>query len=220
MNSQIERIDSFFKEYNILDGKKYTDGSHNQSVDGSGKLPSVNEKEAKQILKFLLKNNPVFFYILDVGAGLGYLQKYFSDILHCNSFEGSNSLSPFVVCDKSKYAIADLSKPFSDHRLYKAFDLSTSFEVFEHIHRDHLDQFITNLRFLSNYHFCSIHTANEEHDLHCTIMQLHEWCDLFNKHGIYYQILGTRDTGLHTDNFHKEIGLDTWNCSIFLMLKL
>lgn len=218
---------SFFNEFSAAGGGFYnTDGRHNLSVDGSGVLPSVNVKEAQGIKRYLLKKFELppsrKMRVLDVGAGAGYLQAALEkdETFEAYSFEGSSALLPHAICDKSKYVICDLSKKIDDIRLFKAFNLTTSFEVFEHIYRSDLKCFIENLAFLGDYHLCSIHVANEESYTHCTIIPLEQWIEFFSDLNIKSEVLGYYPCSLDTnlEEMRSECSLFHWNCSIFLLL--
>uniref|UniRef100_A0A6C0JX39 Methyltransferase domain-containing protein n=1 Tax=viral metagenome TaxID=1070528 RepID=A0A6C0JX39_9ZZZZ len=219
----MSNIQEFF-ELNNITKKYYSTGKKNLSIDGTGILPSVDTPAGTRILNYIKK----FYFpdtsinILDVGAGVGHLTKASDSFntINCYSFEGCSDLVPHVVCDKTKFAIVDLTETFTDKLLYKQFDLTTSFEVLEHVHRSHQDTFWKNLAFFSNKHLCSIHVANEEHDEHCTIQPLNVWLDYLKDKGkvtvlgLYPQNL---DTAEHT--FRKECNLYNWDCSIMLYIE-
>ena len=77
-----------------------------------------------------------------------------------------------------------------------------------------------NIEYLSDFHLCSIHVANEEHREHCTIMRPSEWEDLFAKRGILYQRLG--DYPISHDKtrevFRESTGVG-WECSVMYLLR-
>jgi len=217
-------IESFYNEYSISKNKMFSSGEKNESVDGSGILPSVGENEAKGILSYIKKFYPHVNNILDIGSGQGYLTKICDDLndldFNCYSMEGCSNLIPHVKCDKNKYAIVDFSNKFADKRLEKQFDLTTSFEVLEHVHRKHQDIFWDNLMYVSKEHLCSIHVANDEHDEHCCIRPLEEWIKYLNTKG-KITILGKypQETDSESCNFRIETGLTNWDCSIMLHIK-
>lgn len=230
MDNRSERIKSFFAEYSLAAGKFFqTDGNVNRSIDGSGWTPSVDETVANKLLPYLhgfFESTKIVTH-LDCGTGLGYLPK----ILHGNGFESygvegavylanpsdtyiapqglHDALGPHrgMIVDKNRVLITDLCKTISDPRLKKAFDLTTSFEVIEHVHRDDQLIFWKNLAYLSNYHICAIHVSNEEHDHHCTINEPKEWERIFDDLGIKWKRL---------DNFP----IKTWTCSAFYYLDM
>lgn len=217
----------FFEEFSVIKDKSFnTDGSHNLSVDGAGILPSVNVREAENIKRYLLKKFTMAadrkMRVLDVGAGAGYLQNGLAQDarFEAYSFEGSRQLIPHIAGDKTKYVICDLSKRIDDIRLKKAFDLTTSFEVFEHVHKSHIHDFIENLIYLSDYHLCSIHVANNEHEQHCTIMPLEKWLELFSGFNISSEVLGYYpiSSDLGREEMRNEAALYHWDCSVFLLL--
>ena len=199
----------FFEEYNI-DTKHFTNGSHNKSVDGTGVLPSVDERVSNMFGDFIKnhldkKNNITH---LDIGGGRCWLSKGLdeSGSFDSYSFEGSITLLPYIVHNHKKVAIVDLSKEITDLRLHRVFDVTTSFEVIEHVHRDDQLQFWKNISYLSKYHICSIHVMNEEHPAHCTINKSSVWNRIFEELGIKYKII---------DNIVPE-----WDCSVSYFLTL
>jgi hypothetical protein len=218
----MDSIDSFFNEFSIQNNKLYSDGNKNLSIDGTGILPSVDESAAIAILNYIKKNYTETTNILDIGSGVGWLSNKADNLysyynMKCYSFEGCKDLVPHIKCSPNKYAIVDLSKKFTDERLNKKFDLTTSFEVLEHIHRDHQDIFWENLRFFSKGHLCSIHVANQEDHEHCCIRPLNEWIEYLKQIG-NVTVLGKHPNNLddNDNDFRKETGLNNWDCSIML----
>ena len=219
-------IKSFFKEFSVINNN-YSSGNKNVSIDGTGILPSVDEKAGNAILLYIKKNYPKCKTILDVGAGVGYLSRqsqYMNpdDRINCFSFEGCKDLVQHIKCDPNLFSIVDLTEKFTDNRLEKQFDLTTSFEVLEHVHRMHQDIFWQNLKFLSKAHLCSIHVANQQDHQHCTIRPLNEWLDYLKDKG-EVTVLGRwpaekDNTDIQCD-FRKETNLHNWDCSIMLYIK-
>jgi hypothetical protein len=224
-------IESFFNEYSLAKKKFYqTDGKLNRSVDASGWMPSVNEEIANRILKYVKKLLPEKKELihLDCGTGLGYLPKVMNSEPGFLSFgiEGSayltepttysgkptglhEPLGPHngMVAPKEKILITDLCKEITDVRLKKAFDLTTSFEVIEHVDRRDQMTFWKNMTYLSDYHLCGIHIANEEHDQHCTINPPEVWDHIFTELGMDWKRL-------------NDFPTPEWDCSVFYLLKL
>lgn len=206
-------MNRFFYDYSVELNKFYkTTGENNLSVDGSGILPSVDEeaaKEIKELIKILIPKEHIFH--LDIGAGVGWLQKTIEEDIDRKiisfSFEGSAELIPHMVCNKKWIAIVDMSLPFVDKRLFRRFDLTTSFEVIEHVHRDHQLQYWKNLAFLAKYHLCGIHVKNEEHPIHCTINSPEKWERIFADMGIKARRL-------------NDFPVKKWDCSAFYFLEL
>lgn len=189
----MNNIEEFFKEYCIESHKSYLlSGNNNLSVDGTGIIPSINSSNAPLLKPLIEKYMPKdIIHHMDLGGGMCWLSKILDEYDNFKSYaiEGSNSLIPHIVHNKSKVVIADLSKEFTDKRLYKAFDITTSFELIEHIHRTHQLQFWKNALYMSNYHLCSIHVKNEEHSAHCTINKPETWERIFNELDIQYEII-------------------------------
>jgi hypothetical protein len=111
------------------------------------------------------------------------------------------------VAPKEMILITDLCKEISDPRLKKAFDLTTSFEVIEHVDRRDQMTFWKNMTFLSDYHLCGIHIANEEHDHHCTINSPEVWDSIFTQLGFEWKRL-------------NDFPTPEWDCSVFYLIKL
>jgi hypothetical protein len=225
-----ERAKEFFQQHSLATNTFYqTDGSTNQSVDASGWMPSVDATIAKQIAPYIQqlfpREHPIVH--LDCGTGLGYLPKTLNE-LGFNSYgiEGASYLvnnsdtyidpdgyhdalgpHPGILEKHDRILITDLCKPITDIRLNKTFHISTSFEVIEHINRKDQFQFWKNIAFLSDYHLCAIHIANDEHDHHCTINSPHTWQRIFNDLGIEWRIL-------------SDFPIKNWDCSVFFLLKM
>jgi len=207
----MSKVENFFKEYSVKSNKSYLfSGENNLSVDGSGVLPSINNQNAilikPLIEKYITKET---IWHLDLGCGVSWLSKILDGFENIESYglEGSNNLIPHFVHDKSKTMIFDLSREFSDERLYKSFDITTSFELIEHVHRTHQLQFWKNVTYLSNHHLCSIHVENEEHDEHCTINTPKVWEEIFEELGIKYEVI-------------FNFPIKEFDCSVFYFLTM
>jgi len=220
-------VSSFFSKFNAI-SKKYvnTEGAKNLSVDGTGILPSVDKSTSEQILNFIklifVTNNKFPLNVLDVGAGVGHLQKLadLDPFFNMYSFEGCSDLIKHFVCNKSRIAICDLTQNISDIQIKKAFHLTTSFEVLEHIHRSKMDIFWDNMKFLSDYHLCSIHCANRTSTEHCTIQSQKVWEDYFEKRNIIFNRLGNYPVTKENNEFRDYTGLHNWKFSAFYLLRL
>lgn len=202
--SNLSNILSFFSEFNCENKSFYIhDGSTNSSVDGTGINPSVNQANSSILYQYIKEKsfvlNPI---VLDFGCGIGYLEK--NDLVF--GLEGSSNLIGHVVCDKKKVCITDFSKSNLDERLNKAFDISCSFEVVEHIPRKNQIQFWKNVAFCSDYHICGIHIKNQEDDKHCTIVSKEKWKSFFDK------------IGVAVIDLQSEFPWKKWKCSAFFLL--
>ena len=200
------------------------DGSKNESIDGTGYDPTVTYDIAKNILKYIkslfVVENKTKLRVLDVGAGIGYLQRLadLDPFFDMYSFEGCDNLLELLVCNKNKFAICDIAKLITNKELEKAFHLTTSFEVIEHITRDSMNTFFDNMIYMSDYHLCSIHCANEENNEHKTIQQPQEWENYFISKNISFIKLGDYPVNKNDDIFREETGLHNWVCSAIYLL--
>lgn len=219
-------VDGFFLEFNSLTGKFVnTDGSRNLSVDGTGILPSVDENAGSKILEFIKSlfevENGSSLNMLDIGAGVGHLQRLADSdpFFNSYSFEGCSDLAKSFVCDMDRIAICDMGKPITDQRLEKSFNLTTSFEVLEHVHRNDMDAFFNNLKFVSNYHLCSIHCGNGTSHEHCTIQPPKEWEAYFERMNIPFIKFGNFPVEDGGNEFREFTGLHNWKFSASYLLK-
>lgn len=224
-----KNIIDFFNTYNANNTYFNTDGSNNISVDGSGIDCSVTLEIGKSIELFM---NSIFssvdkrkLKVLDIGSGLGYFQKALNGGISYDvySFEGSAELLDSIVCDKNKIAICDFSRRICDERLKKAFNITTSFEVIEHIHKNHQEEFWNNIIKISDFHLCSIHMNphNDSVDEHCFVKSSRFWETFFVKNKIRYTNIGRypRNKGTELEPFRTITGIDSWNFSIMYLLQ-
>ncbi len=187
-------IDKFFSLNNI--GINNAPINKNESIDGTGQNPSVQKAEADRIAKYILnKFECDNIKVIDVGTGLGYMvEAYLNNNINGYGIEGFVPLAKKCAAGKDRVSARDMSIKIEDDDAFKCANLTTSFEVFEHVHRKHEDVFIRNLAYLSDYHLCSIHMfkwpgVNENH---CNIKHECCWFELFRKHNIKFDIIGRR----------------------------
>ncbi len=243
MNKFVEEISgnigAFFADHSSVI-HNYTNGSHNLSVDGTGVDPSVTSDIADKISKYILKkfNCNDKLIVLDIGTGIGHMVNGLNNNgIDGYGIEGSIRAASRSVCDKNKISVLDMSISIEDERLKKCSHLTTSFELLEHIHRNHEDQFLRNLSYLSDYHLCSINMDEWPGNTynHCNIKHLCCWLELFRKHSIKYEILGEATKGgvvakhkgdvgvpsytnkTHNEEFRDNTGCD-WHFSMFCLL--
>lgn len=199
--------DSWFG-YHALDKKDYTSGEHNSSVDGTGKDVSVGEGVGDKLAQYIKTKftGPEKLKVLDVGTGRGYMVNgLIKNGIIGYGIEGSKSVAHQAVCPKNRIAVVDLSINLRG-TLHKAFHLTTSFEVLEHVHRKDEDVFLRNLASLSDYHLCSVHMAGWPGVTaeHCNIKHECCWLELFRKYNIKADVLG-RAPKDHADGHHSNL---------------
>jgi 2-polyprenyl-3-methyl-5-hydroxy-6-metoxy-1,4-benzoquinol methylase len=229
---------NFFNEYSVLKSN-YSNGKHTKSIDGTGVDVSVGDYAAERIADYICKkfDYKVPATILDAGAGLGHLQSALTERgFSAYSIEGSRLVASQAVCDKNRYSVVDLCQLLTDTRMYKAFDLSTSFELIEHIHPEEEENFWTNLIYLSYFHLCSIHGdgsvrfvngevligPDPSARIHCNLKTEQQWKDYFDGRNIKYEILGHYPkSSPDQEEFRRETQLKQWNdwqsCSFWLL---
>jgi hypothetical protein len=186
-------------------------GERNLSIDGTGVLPSVDEKVALHILNYIKQNYNDVNKILDIGAGRGFFQKTVeenSNILVW-SIEGYGQM-PFEA-NKERLIVSDATIPFTKE-YKKEFDLVTSFECIEHIHSTGQENFWKNVFYASDKALVGIHCLNQEDEQHCFIRNKEWWCNFFEENSINYELIG------EPNNLW-----DMWpqaNCSLFFKLSM
>lgn len=171
------------------------DGAHGLSVDGTGKDVSVSTNVAQAMAKYIVEKFETNekMRVLDVGTGRGHMVKALLDRnVEAFGIEGSSNVAPDSSVPKDRIACIDLSKPIGDRIPHKSFNLTTSFEVMEHVHRKQEDIFLANLAHMADFHLCSIHMdgwpgVTPEH---CNIKHECCWLELFRKYDIGCQVIG------------------------------
>lgn len=86
-------------------------------------------------------------------------------------------------CPKERYAVFDFRIRLDTPALKKRFDLTTNFEVLEHIPTEHLDAFIQNMAFISRKALCSAHIGGQESENHYTVRDIPWWQEKFKPWG-------------------------------------
>ena len=201
-------VNSFFTN------KQITDGLKNDSIDGSGIMESVTDIIGSKISKFIYdKFNLNEFeetLILDVGCGQGFLVKNLNELPNVTAygFEGSGDLLPHFKSEN--ICVLDIGGNIPKE-LNKLFKISTSFEMMEHIPMDSQKKVWDNLRFLSDYHVCSIHKCPPSHEIHPTILTNQEWCNFFKENNI--EVVEEVPQSIWNEQCAE------WQCSFYFILK-
>jgi hypothetical protein len=244
----LENIQPFFSEHGICKEIFVGPGQQTLSIDGTGSSESVTEDAANQITRYIkekfYREDGLQLRVMDIGTGMG---RMVNALLHHGldgfGLEGFADLARRAHSPKEKLLVADLGLKITEPALHKAFDLTTSFELLEHIHRSQEDIFLANLAHFSNYHLCSIHLHEwpGTNPFHCNIKHACCWLELFRKHNITYEVLGratkcepdpaySRDSGAFggklpagLEEFRAHVKFpqaDQWECSMFVLLDL
>jgi 2-polyprenyl-3-methyl-5-hydroxy-6-metoxy-1,4-benzoquinol methylase len=143
------------------------------------------------MVKYILENYSGKNHI-DIGGSRGYLSRRLID-QGLNSFcldgwtYGINN--NMLDIDMSKYVVCDMvSGPFNDLNFEKFFDVSTAFEITEHIHEKDIKLFYDNVSYMSKEHICSIHTGGVDSTMgyitnHHNVKSKEWWINLLKDYG-------------------------------------
>lgn len=174
------------------------------SCDGSGKLPSVDDNAVGILLDYIISKTDIAEFI-DFGTGKGILPRHAHETGKANilGIEGNKELYEESVCPLNRMINDDVCHIKS---ILKKYELSTSFEMIEHIPRELQLKCWNNITKYSKKHLCSIHTALPEHDGHPTILSREGWESFFRDNNIKFEYL---------DDFPLS---DIWDCSGFWLL--
>jgi hypothetical protein len=83
-----------------------------------------------------------------------------------------------------KYAVVDFRKDISPlFQLKNKFDISTAFEVTEHIPKNDISRFIENIAKISKKLVCSVHFGGEEQGSHYNIRPTQWWVEFLSGFG-------------------------------------
>lgn len=201
--------------------KFITSGKNNESVDGSGWNPSVNDDNVEKIFSFIKEETPHIDWpqakVFDIGTGLGYLPKYLnSQGITCIGAEGSSELVDKSVSSENTVVwdlavpFESINLPFDQENLKNLFDVSFSFEVIEHV--SPFDQYVfwQNIFAISKYHICSIHVENGVNEYHKCMLSEQQWIEFFQKNNI--KVIKNIP---RKDWIEKAV---PWECSVFFVL--
>jgi hypothetical protein len=128
----------------------------------------------------------------DIGASIGMLSSILAerDIISYG-IDGSDygirknkikiPLDRYAVCDMTKIDISILDT-------YKMFDITTAFEITEHIPEEHIGQFYKNCQYMSNRHLCSVHWGGDDnskfpHHNHYNVKPVNWWLEFLSDFG-------------------------------------
>ncbi len=121
--------------------------------------------------------------VIDVGCGIGYWLKVWSDDFEISDLQGVEG--PYVKAEMlkvpEKYVkFQDLKKPLN---ILKKFDLAMSLEVAEHLPKWYAHSFIESLTSLSNVILFSAAIEGQDGTYHINEQMPEYWCDIFLSKG-------------------------------------
>lgn len=191
-NEKIDAFKYFFgnKINNIttLDGKDEGYAEHNFS----GQHSASNESNCQAIVDYITSHYPDLKNHCDIGGSIGTLSKKLNELNKDSYVIEGHDLglrSNNVKIPLEKYCVFDITSASIDClNLEKYFDLTTAFEVTEHIPIDKIDMFYENCRLISKSHICSVHHGGQSHDdnvfsNHYNVKSVEWWTEFLSKYG-------------------------------------
>ena len=165
---------------------------HNFSGDHS--MSNINSVTPTK--NFILAEYPQGTH-LDIGASRGLLSRLLLENgMDSYALDGSTyglktdqieiPLSRYVVCDMVSFGLDKLD-------FEKYFDISTAFEITEHIHEKDIKRFYDNVSYMSKEHICSVHINGEDsttsaHTNHHNVKPLSWWVEFLGSYGTVTQV--------------------------------
>jgi hypothetical protein len=119
-----------------------------------------------------------------------------------------------------KKSVADLIlHNLTIHPLLMSADISTTFEVAEHIQEIDQIQFWNNIKEIAPYHFCSIHINGPETEHHKCIRSKEWWINFFGLLGAK-SVEVFQEPASYPSNFpfHIETKI-AWECSLICLIR-
>ena len=159
----------------------------------SGEHSMSNKNQALPTVNLMLSNYSGKKH-LDIGASRGYLCKAMNENgVESYGLDGwtygidNNQLDipmeKYVICDMTAF-------DFSVLDFEKYFDISTAFEITEHIHEKDIKRFYDNVVYMSKEHICSIHTGGVDSTMdidfetnHHNVKPTEWWVDFLSQYG-------------------------------------
>lgn len=160
---------------------------HNFNGQNSMSLPTAADRTVDYLINCMVKNH------IDIGGGRGYLSmrletqgKIDSYTLDGWTYGIDNNL---LDIEMSKYVVCDMvAFDFKALDLEKYFDMSTAFEITEHIHEKDIKNFYDNVAYMSKSHICSVHVAGMDSTSgvetnHHNVKDIDWWMNFLSQYG-------------------------------------
>ncbi len=191
--SEEHKIDAFKNIFgNIVSVIDTEDNLHEFAYNNfNGKFSMSYPNNAIHVVDYLKENYKNKNHI-DIGASRGYLSKrLLEENINSYGIDGSDYgiKNNFLDIPMDRYAVCDMTKyDFRNTNLEKYFDISTAFEITEHIHEEDIEIFYNNVSFISKEHLCSIHVSGPDsksgvRTSHHNIKNKNWWINFFKKYG-------------------------------------
>lgn len=157
----------------------------NQRSNFSGEYSFSNPKFAKIAANYLQTLFPGQPTHIDFGSSRGTLTAellklgWNSYAIDGTSYGIKNHLLDIPL---DRYAVFDLRQSLVPFNLPK-FEITTSFELTEHIPKPDIEKVIVNIASISKTHICSVHFGGEEQGSHYNIQPTSWWIGLLTNFG-------------------------------------
>jgi len=162
----------------------------------SGDHSMSNINSVTPTKNFILAEYPQGTHV-DIGASRALLSRLLlAEGMNSYALDGSTyglktdqieiPLSRYVVCDMVSFGLDKLD-------FEKYFDISTAFEITEHIHEKDIKRFYDNVSYMSKEHICSVHVGGKDsttgaHTNHHNVKPLSWWVEFLGSYGTVTQV--------------------------------
>jgi len=158
----------------------------------SGLHSASNDENAEIIKNYIITHIMNGGKHCDVGASIARLSKKLIDYgIDSYAIDGHDYgiRHDNILIPKNKYAVCDMGMTdISDLDFEKEFELTTAFEITEHIPEEMLDLFYKNCAYMSKKHLCSVHWGGDDNSKnayhnHYNVKPTSWWIDYLSKFG-------------------------------------
>lgn len=158
----------------------------------SGQHSVSNSDNANYVVDFIQNKLNIVGRHCDIGASIAMLSsKLISLDYESYAIEGHDLgiRANAVLIPKEKYAVFDMGSMSLDCLdLYKYFDITTAFEVTEHVPEDKIKMFYDNCAYISKTHLCSVHWGGEDNSMnpncnHYNVKPIEWWVEFLGNYG-------------------------------------
>lgn len=173
----------------------------------SGLHSVSNEDNANIVKDYIINNLKITGKHCDIGASIAKLSNKLLEVgIDSYAIDGHDYGIRYnnILIPLEKYAVCNMSTTdISDLDLEKSFELTTAFEITEHIPEDEIDLFYKNCSYMSKMHLCSVHWGGDSnstnpHHNHYNVKPTSWWINFLSKYG------KVTNTGFHIPTFNES----------------